>query len=70
MKHTIRYNGEVIAKCKYWYEANLIYQDLIRRGKLTERSFPFVILHVDGEKVEQAYSTQAELSAMIREYGM
>lgn len=77
LKYMIRYNGEVIARTKYYFEANLLYDNLVKRGKEHETVYPFVcqLVNVIANLAEKTYTspkplTREQLDAMKKEYGI
>ena len=74
MKCLIRYNGEFVAATKYLFDARLVYDDLLKRGKEHETVYPFKIVLSMGNEIVDVYTstkplTTAQLEAMIKEYG-
>lgn len=77
MRYIIRYGCEEIARTRYWYEANILYSDLVERGKRTEPAYPFVCVLVDTKENKEVsrYESPKQLSLddinrMIKEYGI
>ncbi len=76
MRYHVRYNGEIMARVKYWYDADMLYQSLVTRGKETENVFPFVceLIDIHAKDISQRYETAHQFTKeqeeqMIKEYG-
>lgn len=81
MKYAVMYNGKMMARCMYFYEANLIYEDLVERGRMHESIYPFRCELIFNNDVDKRYETPSAVSnlgkltaqdvqRMKEEYGM
>jgi len=71
----VYYNGELTAAFRWFFEANMMFADLVKRGQEHESVYPFVCSLWSDGRLEKVYEsakplTQAQVSSMIEEYGI